>query len=140
MRQCRIYLPIDLTAVRTLRDSGALEARDGYAVTQWLERQHPGEDEEGLEYLALGEAKQAALAAGRDRRLVVVAADVESEHLDVSQPAQGLSASRVTLREPVPLRRVVSFHLEETPAGSSDDPDLLWYDVTELDEVLRQLS
>lgn len=140
MRQCRIYLPIDLTAVRTLRDSGVLAARDGYAVTQWLERQHPGEDEEGLEYLALDEARQAALAAGRDRRLVIAAADVESAHLVVSPPAQGRSASRVTLREPVPLRRVVSFHLEETPAGSNDDPDLLWYDVTELAEVLRQLS
>ncbi|WP_295702601.1 hypothetical protein [Lapillicoccus sp.] len=140
MRQCRIYLPIDPAAVRTLQETRTLQAREAYAVTQWLERQYPSEDEEGLEFIALGEAKQAALDRDQDDRLVIVAADVESEHLDMFQPAVGLPASSVVLREPVPLRRIVSFHLEETPFGSRNDPDLLWYDVTELDEVVRQLS
>lgn len=140
MSQCRIYLPSDLAAIRALQESGSLVSREAYAVTQWLERQYPSEDEEGLEYLALGEAKQAVLDRDQDDRLVIVAADVEPEHLDQSQPATGLPASRVVLREPVPLRRIVSFHLEEAPAGSKYDPDLLWYDVTEIDEVVRQLS
>lgn len=140
MRQCRIYLPIDPTAVVALQETRTLMAREAYAVTQWLERQYPSEDEDGLEYIALGEAKQVALDADLDHRLVIAAADVDAEHLDMSQPPPGRPASSVVLREPVPLRRVVSFHLEEVPFGARNDPDLLWYDVTELDEVVRQLS
>jgi hypothetical protein len=40
--------------------------------------------------------------------------------------------------EPVPLRRVVAFHVDEN-AGDEGTSDLLWYDATELDEVLRLL-
>ncbi|MEO7059739.1 MAG: hypothetical protein ABI083_08470 [Lapillicoccus sp.] len=140
MRQCRIYLPLDSAGVRVLQESREVGSRQAYAVTQWLERAYPAEDEEGLEYLALGEAKQAALAQGRTHRLVIAAADVESELVDARQPPPGASLAQVALRGVVPLPRVVSFHLEEAPVGSSDDPDLLWYDVTEIDEVLRQID
>jgi hypothetical protein len=48
----------------------------------------------------------------------------------------GLGA--VTVSTVVPLARVVSFHVDET-AGDQGMDDLLWYDATELDEVLRLL-
>jgi hypothetical protein len=44
----------------------------------------------------------------------------------------------VVVAEALPLARVVSFHVDET-AGDDGMDDLLWYDVTELDEVLRLL-
>ena len=39
------------------------------------------------------------------------------------------------MTEPVPLRRVVSFHVDERRRGRHED--LLWYDATELDEVTQ---
>ena len=45
--------------------------------------------------------------------------------------------SRREVRGPVSLRRIVSLHVDEAP---TDDADLLWYDVTELEEVARILG
>ena len=44
----------------------------------------------------------------------------------------------MSVSHPVPLNRIVSLHVDET-AGDQGMADLLWYDVTELDEVLRLL-
>ncbi len=81
MHQCRVYLPLGPAGVRTLHEEKGVRVAEGFAVTTALERAHPGEDEEGLEYLALQEALAAALA-GREKPsalAVVAAADVPSD-------------------------------------------------------------
>ncbi|GAA1893424.1 DUF6912 family protein [Lapillicoccus jejuensis] len=138
MHQCRVYLPLGPAGVRTLHQDKGIRVADGYAVTTALERAHPEEDEEGLEYLALQDALAAGLAARESRSslVVVVAADVPSDRLDLRAPATS-PPSRLALRDAVALGKVVALHVEEPPAGGSDEPDLLWYDVTELAEVVR---
>ncbi|MDQ2756532.1 MAG: hypothetical protein M3Y71_08205 [Actinomycetota bacterium] len=138
MHQCRVYLPVDLASILQLLAGNEIHLSDGYAVTEWLERAHPAEDEEGLEFLALTSARTAAVVDrdGSDRPLVIAAVDLDSDDVDVVPSASGVAA-QVGLRAPVPRRRVVSLHVEEPPAGSRAEPDLLWYDVTELAEVAR---
>ncbi|HEY7717623.1 MAG TPA: hypothetical protein VH915_02610, partial [Pedococcus sp.] len=146
MSQTRVYLPLSGEGVRALARDRALPAPPlaGFAVTSRLERALPAGDEEEWEYAALCEAVEAATAlraAPADRR-VVAAADVDPEwvaDLTSAAPAGGdgdeaLAAVRVT--EQVALRHVVSFHIDEGPGADGAD-DLLWYDVTELDEVAR---
>lgn len=142
MHQCRVYLPLGPTGVRTLHSDKEVRVADGFAVTTALERAHPGEDEEGLEYLALQDALAAALAAREkpSALVVVAAADVPSDRLDLRAPVTAPPLSRLALRDAVPLGKVVALHVEEPPAGASDEPDLLWYDVTELPEVVRVTS
>ena len=74
------------------------------------------------------------MAAGSAHKRVIVAADVDSDWVAV----EGEADSAVVVSEPVPLRRVVAFHVDEN-AGDEGTSDLLWYDATELDEVLRLL-
>ena len=93
-----------------------------YAVTPGLRAARPGADEEELEYDALMDAAaQPGLAA-------VAAADVDPGWVGEDED-RGLSA--VALSEPLPLRRVVSFHVPD-----AQDGDLLWYDATEADVVV----
>ncbi len=140
MRQTRVYLPLSSAAVVRLAATRVVAGPDitAYAVTQELERANPGADEEDLEYLALGAAAEAAATIREhpaDRR-VVLAADVEPAW--VERPHTSGPSSQVRLTEDVPLRLVVSFHVDE--AGAAPGPgeaDLLWYDATELDEVAR---
>jgi hypothetical protein len=71
-----------------------------------------------------------------DERRVVAAADVDPAW--VSGNGAGDSLAAVEVAQPVALARVVAFHVDETP-GDEGMSDLLWYDVTELDELLRLL-
>jgi hypothetical protein len=140
MTQTRIYLPMTPDDVRRLaaeREVGPSPLR-AYAVTQRLERSHaPDLLEEELEYAALTEAveRAAGLQGNRVTKRVVAAADVDPAWVRGSDD-DGLAAVEVT--HAVPLRLVVSFHVDET-AGDQGLEDLLWYDATELDEVLRLL-
>jgi hypothetical protein len=144
MRQTRVYLPLSRSGLRRVADVRSIDGTTltAFAVTRQLERAHPGQDEEHLEYLAFGDAAQAALVLREPGdRIVVAAADVEPESVQAHAAPDGL-ASRVRVTEPVPLRRIVSFHVEEGGAGSEfgGEPELLWYDATELDEVVRMFS
>ena len=65
-----------------------------------------------------------------------MAADVDPGTVSADGTRESLAA--VTVSGPVPLRQVVSFHVDEE-AGDQGMEDLLWYDATELDEVLRLL-
>jgi len=140
MTQTRIYLPMTPDDVRRLaadREVGPAPLR-AYAVTQRLERSSaPDLLEEELEYAALTEAveRAAELQGNRVTKRVVAAADVDPAWVAGAEDA-GLAAVEVT--QPVPLRLVVSFQVDET-AGDQGLDDLLWYDATELDEVLRLL-
>ena len=140
MTQMRIYLPLNAAGVRRLAEARAVEGPvlHAFGVTERIERSLPAGDEEEWEYAALTEAFDAAgaaLASRREKR-VVAAADVDPSTVSGRGSAESPAAVEVT--SPVPLSRVVSFHVDET-AGDEGMSDLLWYDATELDEVLRLL-
>lgn len=140
MTQTRIYLPMTPDDVRRLareREVGPSPLQ-AFAVTQRLERSSAADLlEEELEYAALTEAveRAAELQGTSVSKRVVAAADVDPAWVRGAED-EGLAAVEVT--QPVPLRLVVSFHVDET-AGDQGLEDLLWYDATELDEVLRLL-
>jgi hypothetical protein len=138
MTQTRIYVPLTGDDVRRLAATRQVQGAPvrAFAVTDKVERALPTGDEEEWEYAALTEAVEAAgvLQGTAVGRRVVAAADVDPSWVAGDGLSEGLSA--VTVEQPVPLRRIVSFHVDET-AGDQGMEDLLWYDVTELDEVLR---
>jgi hypothetical protein len=134
----RVYLPLTAAQLAELASRGELagDRVRAYAVTPGLADSFPGADEEELEYAALRDASDAARALrgpGQTHR-VIAAADVDAALLHVPDDAAGDVPSRQDVQGPVALRRVASFHVDEAP---TDDADLLWYDVTEIDEVVR---
>jgi hypothetical protein len=141
MSQTRIYLPLTAAGLRALaksRETGPAPA-SAYAVTARLERANSADlAEEELEHAAFSEAAEAALALQGNEvgKRVIAAADVDPGTVEPDGSRE--DASAVTVSEPVPLRRIVSFHVDES-AGDTGLDDLLWYDATELDEVLRLL-
>ena len=140
MTQTRIYLPLLPDAVRRLaaeREIGPAPVA-AFGVTGRVERADPTGAEEEWEYAALTEAAEAAadLQGTTVAKRVVAAADVDPGSVSPDGSRDALAA--VTVSTPVSLRQVVSFHVDEE-AGDQGMEDLLWYDVTELDEVLRLL-
>ena len=139
--QTRVYLPLTATELRRLRESGRIEPAPmtAYAVTSDLRRDHPGADDEELEYLAFLDA---AGSAAPDAVRVVAAADVDAEA--VAELLAGDAAlSQVRIAIPVPKRRVASLHVAEpTNAGETSNgiPEFSWYDATELDVLVDLLS
>ena len=140
MTQTRIYLPLTADGVRALATSREVGPAPvaAFSVTDRVERSLPAGDEEEWEYAALAEAVDAAAAAQGSTvaKRVVAAADVDPGWVAADGAREGLAA--VSVSHPVPLNRIVSLHVDET-AGDQGMADLLWYDVTELDEVLRLL-
>ena len=142
MAVVRVYVPLGRTALEQLAAAGSLPAGQGapisaYAVTSALRSGAPGLDVEDLEYAAFSDAVTAAAAVRESprHRRVVAAADA-----DPSWVVQGVAdpASGVVLVAPLPLSRVASFHIDDESAVDSVDEEadeLLWYDVTELDDV-----
>ena len=124
----RIYLAACPAGVRTLKDTGVVTA-PGYVVTSGMRGADPGADEEDLEYEAALLAEAALREAGQV--VVVIAADVP----DTGAGPEG--DPRVD-PGPVPVSSVVSFHVAEHDAPP--DEELLWYDVTEIDDVLAYLG
>jgi hypothetical protein len=136
----RVYVPVGRAELDVLAATGELPAGPGtprvaYAVTQGLEETAPGLDVEDLEYAAFSDA---VLASGASRsapghRRVVAAADADPGWV---APRGGAPVSRVALTASLPLSRVASFHIDDEGAGPDEEADeLLWYDVTELDDV-----
>ena len=140
MTQTRIYVPLLADAVRRLatdRELGPAPVA-AFGVTERIERADPTGLEEEWEYAVLTEAVDAAalLQGTRVAKRVVAAADVDPEWVSTDVSREGLGS--VAVASPVPLARIVSFHVDET-AGDQGMEDLLWYDATELDQVLRLL-
>ena len=140
MTQTRIYVPLLPEAVRRLaadREIGPAPVA-AFGVTERIERADPTGLEEEWEYAALTEAADAAalLQGTTVAKRVVAAADVDPGTVSSDGTRESLAA--VTVSSPIPLRQVVSFHVDEE-AGDQGMEDLLWYDATELDELLRLL-
>jgi hypothetical protein len=140
MTQTRIYVALLPDAVRMLaadREIGPAPVA-AFGVTERIERADPTGREEEWEYAALTEAAEAAaqLQGTSVAKRVVAAADVDPGTVAADGTRDSLAA--VTVSTAIPLRQVVSFHVDEE-AGDQGMEDLLWYDATELDEVLRLL-
>ena len=140
MPVARTYLPLSPTDLQALADDRELAAGAvGVAVGPG-----GGEEAEYAAWLAAaelaGDRVAGAMAGGslaggdgqtgRDRR-VIASADVDLARLE---PAVGVQPSAVTVSGSVPLKRIVSFHVDESVGSGIED--LLWFDVSELDEVL----
>jgi uncharacterized protein DUF6912 len=139
MSLTRIYLPLNAARLRELASSrvlgpGPLQA---HGVTGSIRSGDPNGDQEGWEYVALGEAAEASAAClpSGERRRVVAAADVDDSWVTAAD-ADGV-ASAVTVSQPVPMQRIASFHVDEHDVA--DEDELLWYDVTELEALLDLL-
>ncbi|MBT9255883.1 hypothetical protein KMZ32_10395 [Phycicoccus sp. MAQZ13P-2] len=140
MALTRVYLPLtaaDLEALADGRDLGTPPV-PAHGVTPALGTPGLVTDEEELEHLAWeAAADEADALRDGDERRVVASADLDAGV--VSVPADGDVPSRVELLAVVPRSRIVSFHVDES-AGDTGTADLLWFDVTELGDVLDLLA
>ncbi|MBG6102433.1 MULTISPECIES: DUF6912 family protein [Micromonospora] len=160
----RVYVPATVPMLARLRDEG-LAAEQAHAVTPALREWYAEGDEEELEYVAFTRAAQDALHLLRadpkaPRRRVVVSVDLPSGA--VGRGDGELGSSTVSLIDTVPVGAVAAIHVDgvdavdevgaaadvvaEAAAGdpdaqftvdSAEDHELEWYDVTELDQLLR---
>ena len=141
MTLTRIYLPLNAARLRELAAGGVITGRplQAHAVTEAVRAAQPSGDEEEREYTALCDAASSSrllLDAGEGRR-IVAAADVNSSLIQEAAPSEGAAPSTVLVAEAVPLKRVASFHVDED--GAADDEELLWYDATELAQLVEML-
>jgi hypothetical protein len=163
----RIYLPATIPVLAQARDRGVFEGRHANAVTPMVREWYVDDDVEDLEFTALLDAARSSLALlGRDpeapRLRLVVAADVPDADVSLAEPGNARAEkSAVRLAAPIPLKAVVSLHIDEStseaiiraaaralPAAEAGDDDaefavsqaegcdLLWYDISELDDLL----
>lgn len=131
----RVYLalsPLAVAGLASAREIGPAPLA-AFAVTSAMAGRGGSLEDEQLEHEAWLAAAEAArpLSGGRARR-VIAAADVDDA---LVRELAGAAAGRVEIDAPVPLRRIVSFHVDEE-VGGTEPTDLLWYDVTELADVL----
>ena len=163
----RVYVPATAPMLARLREQG-LTAVEAHAVTPTLREWYAEGDEEELEYVAFTRAAQDALLLLRadpaaPRRRVVVSADLPASA--VGRVDGELGSSLVRLDAPVPVSAVAAIHVDGAEAGadvaaaadvvaeaqagdpdaqftvdSAEDHELEWYDVTELDLLLRTVS
>lgn len=147
----RVYLPSTLSALRAALDGGAVAGAPipAFAVTPRLRAALDAADEEELEYAALSAAADASLSllaadSFAPRRRVVLAAEVAEAV--VAPPEEGdAGPAEVAVTAEVPLRRVVSAHVDdeaaadliaaevrEPGAGHADRCELMWYASQEL--------
>ncbi|SCF35520.1 hypothetical protein GA0074695_5998 [Micromonospora viridifaciens] len=163
----RVYVPATVPMLARLREQG-LAVDEAHAVTPELREWYAEGDEEELEYIAFTRAAQDALLllraeAAAPRRRVVVSADLPAP--SVRRVDGELGSSVVRLSGPVPVTAVAAIHVDgaeaveevaaaaevvaDARAGDPDaqftvdgaeDHELEWYDVTELDLLLREIS
>ena len=128
----RVYVPLDPATLAGLRQRGEIGPVpvSAHAAVDTGTSSSSKDDEE-REYAAWSAAAtDAAERAGAGGRRVVASADVDTA---VVSRVDG-ERTAVELDAVVMLSRVASFHIDEQPGG--DAADLLWYDVTELDDVI----
>ncbi|KGN32321.1 hypothetical protein N802_18325 [Knoellia sinensis KCTC 19936] len=133
----RVYLPLDSATLAGLRTSGELAPAPvaAHAALPAVARPGLGNDEEDREYAAWSAAaSDADSVAAQGNRRVIASADVDAAV--VSRIDENGTA--VEVGSAVPLPRIASFHIDEEAGG--DVADLLWYDVTELDDVIALLG
>jgi Family of unknown function (DUF6912) len=163
----RVYLPATLPAVAELLHTAEIGPAplSAFGVTPALRESYASGGLEELEYVAMTHAARASLrllaaAADAPRRRVVLAADVPAEHIGCN--GGFAEPTRVEITAPVPLRWIVSGHIDDSvaeadvakavaalPGADAGDDDarflvdgaegheLLWYATQELPYVLE---
>ncbi|MEI2777168.1 MAG: hypothetical protein V9G19_14595 [Tetrasphaera sp.] len=129
MSVIRVYLPgraADLSTLVTARQVD-ITGRIAYAVTPDLIASTPRADRDEREHVAFSEAVGLAADLADGTRSLVIAADVPE--VDATQRG----ALTVELTGVLQLRQIASFHVGEDDGDS--EPDMLWYDATELASV-----
>ncbi len=114
----RVYLATTMHGLTQLVADGSIASTTAHAVTPALREWYVEGDAEELEYAALTTAARASLRLVADDpsvppRRVVVAAEVADA---AARPAPDVERASVRLSEPVPLRAVVSAHVDDTAA------------------------
>lgn len=145
MNTVRVYLP---ATVSDLRDSFGLIPRKGFAATTHDEEQSTAEDVEAAEYVAFLAAGDAAIDSGEVTR-IVIAADAQ---------VKPTSSPGVVEVDHLPWSQVVSIHIDDLTdaqllsdislAQTGDEQarkrvnraDLMWYDITERDDVVKMIA
>jgi hypothetical protein len=142
----RIYLPStaeDRSAVESAASGLELSAgRAAWGVTAEARADHPGEDEEDLEYEALQDAVHIAYGSGPSTsRALIIAADAPEGALGAETETGG--AFGIVVREGV-RAKIASFQVTELDAAAAEaddtDPALLWFDASEGAEALAFLE
>jgi hypothetical protein len=163
----RVYLPATLALLSRLRTQAYELPADvrGHAVTPALREWYTDGDDEDLEYVAFTRAAQESLVLlsqdpSTPRRRAVLAVDVPAAA--AVRADDDLGSSAVRLGMVVAFADVAAVHvdapeaepevaaaIEAVPAAATGDADaqvivdgtedheLLWYDPTELDELLQ---
>ena len=142
MTLTRIYIPLNAVGLRSLDTDGAVTGGPflAHAVTDIVRASATTAAQEEWEYAALHDAAKSSfsLLTSGERRRIVAAADVMSDLVDLVAPGSSGFGSAVSISISVPLKRIASFHVDDSDAG--DDDELLWYDVTELPVILAFLD
>jgi hypothetical protein len=163
----RVFVAATVPLLRRLRDAGLPAPLAAHAVTGALREWYAEGDGEELEYAASTEAAAASvrLLAADPRapgRRVVLAAEVPEASV---RPAADGPRSAVVLGADLTVGQVVSVHVDDAdavedvvaaaravPGADAGEEDarlavedaegheLLWYDVTELDDLLDELA
>lgn len=140
MQHRRVYLAVTPDQLRAAARTRALPAPlGGFAAGAQGRvdaRTVPTAATEEAEYVAFRAAAGEPVEGGRR---IVVSVDAPVEALQESEVAAGEPAP-VSTTEELSLRLVASVHIDEDDAQEGDEPDLLWYDVTELDTVVADLD
>lgn len=159
----RVFVPGTLPLLRALREQGLPAPLAAHAVTGALREWYVEGDGEELEYAASSEAAAASLRLlavdpEAPPRRVVVAAELPDEQV---RPVAGSARSAVVVGVDLTADRVVSIHVDDEEAAAdvaaaarsvpaadageeqaqltvedAEGHELLWYDVTELDDLL----
>jgi len=141
MMVTRIYVPLNASMLRRLDKDRALTKTPilAYAVTEAVRAAARAAGQDEWEYTALSDAARssAALLTSRESRRIVAAADVPPEVVGPPAPENAIDESAVSIAESVALNRIASFHVDDD--NSTEDDELLWYDVTELPAILALL-
>lgn len=143
MRRSRVYVPLTDDQLRLLAQERRLVSPlEGYAplATSRAETRSSAAGDEDAEYRAFEAAgAHAAALVGQGRRVI---ASLDAPDGALREVSTGPGAwTGVLIIEETPLRAFVSFHIDEAGDQAGEgEPDLLWYDVTELDAVLDELG
>lgn len=142
MRARRVYVPLTYDQLRGLATERVLAGQaEGYAAltAPRADSRASAAADEDAEYLAFEAAAHHAGELDMARR-VVAAADVAAGDIRELPTAAGDCMGVITTAD-LPLRAFVSVHIDEAGAtDTADSPDLLWYDITELDVVLAEIT
>ena len=158
----RIYLPATAAHLRVAVLGSPQEPLLAHAATPALAHALPEEDEEGLEVSAALCAADASLvllaepgAEGLADRRIVIAADVDAEHVRELAVEGDVLPGTVEVSAEIPWDDVAALLVDEAEAeadvhaarlGDEDaferaaEADLLWYDVTEREVLASSLG